>query len=267
MPKTQVGDIRIHYQVAGKGTPLVMIMGWGGDHTVWGFQLPAFSREFRCVVFDNRGSGQTDQPDIRYTIRMMADDTVGLMDALGIDWAHILGVSMGGMIAQEIALNYPNRVRSLQLHCTLARPDAYLAAVTSMLLRAKTTFAWEEFVRAFLTWMLTPKTYLERPEFVEMLVKASVENPYPASVTGLTRQTEACLAHNTLDRLHQIQCPTLITVGTEDIFVPLRFSRLLHERITGSELVVIPESGHGHFWEQPATFNDACLHFLRKRSR
>ncbi len=267
MPKVKVGDIQLFYLVAGRGDPLLLIMGWGGDHTAWALQVPAFSAEFRCVAFDNRGAGQSDQPDIPYTTRMMAGDAAGLMDVLGIERAHISGVSMGGMIAQEIALSYPERVLTLQLHCTLARPDAYVVAVGRSLLWARAAFTREEFVRTLLPWTLTPRTYAEHPEFVELTVQRLVEHPHPTSLTGLTRQAEACWAHDSVERLHQIRCPTLMTVGREDIFVPLRFSRVLQERIPRAELLVIEGGGHGHLWEQFEVFNDACLSFLRKHRR
>src|SRR3990172_8424249 len=126
MPTARIGDINIYYQEAGAGDPLVLLMGWGGDHTAWALQVQAFSPEFRCISPDNRGAGCSDQPDAPYAIRLMADDTVGLLDALGIDRAHVAGLSMGGMIAQEMAITSPGRVRTLQLHATLARVDPFL---------------------------------------------------------------------------------------------------------------------------------------------
>ena len=264
MPTVRVGDIQIYYQETGEGDPLVLLMGWGGDHTAWGLQVPAFSREFRSIAPDNRGAGQTDQPDIPYTIRMLADDTVGFLDALGVDRAHVAGVSMGGMIAQEIAINYPERVLTLGLHASLARVDPFVAAVGQSLLRARATLSREDYIRALLLWLLSPRTYAERPDLVELIVRVLVDNPHPASLAGLTRQAEACWAHDTLQRLEKIRCPTLITVGAEDIFVPLKFSRVLQERIAGAELLVIEGGGHGYLWEQPLVFNAACLAFLGK---
>ena len=128
MPTVRVADVSLYYVEAGAGEPLVLVMGLGADHLAWGFQFPVLAERYRVIAFDNRGAGQSDVPDRPYTTRMMADDTAGLMDALGIDRAHVLGVSLGGMIAQEIALNHPARVRSLQLHGTLGRPDNYLKA-------------------------------------------------------------------------------------------------------------------------------------------
>jgi pimeloyl-ACP methyl ester carboxylesterase len=188
------------------------------------------------------------------------------MDAVGIDRAHLLGLSMGGMIAQEIAINTPARVRSLQLHSTMAKPDAYLSAVVEGLVRAKAALSQEEFTRGLLVWLLTPRTYNEQPELVETLVRGMVESPCPATLEGFIRQAEACAAHDSLDRLHRIQCPTLITVGANDILVPPRFSQTLRERIPGSELSVISGGGHGALWEQPQVFNELCLGFLKTRA-
>src|SRR5256712_12416662 len=121
------------YVEAGAGDPLVLVMGFGGDHLAWGLQIPAFAAKYRVVAFDNRGVGQSDAPDAPYTTPMMADDTVGLMDALGIARAHVCVVSKGGMIAQEIALRHPGRVRTLQLHAALAVPDAFMSAISDLM--------------------------------------------------------------------------------------------------------------------------------------
>src|SRR5258708_34902621 len=128
MPRVRVGDIEMFYVEAGAGDPVVLIMGFGGDHTAWAFQLRPFAERYRVIAFDNRGAGQTDQPDTPCTIALMADDTVGLLDRLGVERAHIVGVSMGGMIAQQLGLRAPRRVRSLPPHATPAPQDAYMRA-------------------------------------------------------------------------------------------------------------------------------------------
>jgi pimeloyl-ACP methyl ester carboxylesterase len=264
VPKVRIGEMSMYYVEAGQGEPLVLVMGLGADHLAWGFQFPAFAERYRVIAFDNRGAGQTDAPDHPYTTRMMAEDTVGLMDALGIERAHLLGVSMGGMIAQEIALAHPHRVRSLQLHCTLARPDGYLQAqlVMGRIQRQKLTH--EEAMRAGYLWLFAPATYNERPEFVEMIIQNALANPYPMSVTAFARQCDAVQTHDTLDRLAAIRCPTLISVADADILVPSRFSHELAARIPAADLHIIPGAGHGYFWERPDLFNTMCLDFLAR---
>jgi pimeloyl-ACP methyl ester carboxylesterase len=267
MPRVAVNGVHLFYQEAGppEAPPLLLIMGWGGDHTAWAFQVPAFAAEFRVVAFDNRGTGQSDAPDIPYTIPGMAADVLGLLDHLEIRRAHVSGVSMGGMIAQEIALRHPERVLSLQLHCTLARPDAYGRFLVETLLRAKAAMSQEDYTRLLLPWILSRKTLAEKEDFVRLFIDRALEYPYPTGLTGLTRQAQAIGQHDTLDRLGEIRLPTLITTGTEDILVPPRFSRELHARIPGSELVEIPGAGHLHFMEEFQAFNEICLGFLRKR--
>lgn len=260
----RVGDIKIHYVEAGAGEPLLLVMGLGGDHTAWSFQIPAFSERYRVIAFDNRGVGQTDQPDLPYTTAAMAEDTVGLMDALGIPRAHVCGVSLGGMIAQELALAHADRVLSLQLHCTLARPDAYLLALGRTWLDMRAALSREAFTRAMMLWLFTPATFATRPEFVEGVVQNALANPYPPTPVGFARQAGAVAGHDALDRLGRIRCPTLITVGAEDILVPPRFSHTLRERIPRAELVVLEGSGHGHFLEIAPAFNEVVLGFLAR---
>jgi pimeloyl-ACP methyl ester carboxylesterase len=264
MPKARVGDISMYFVEAGGGDPLVLVMGLGADHLAWGFQFQVFAERYRVIAFDNRGAGQSDAPDRPYTTRMMADDTVGLMAALGIERAHVLGVSLGGMIAQEIALNHPSRVRSLQLHCTLGRPDNYLRAQIANGRVQRRKLTREEAMRAGYVWLFTTATYDERPEFVEMILQNALANPYPMSLTGFERQCDAVDTHDALDRVAAIACPTLISVGDQDILVPPRFSRALADRIPGAEFRTIEGVGHGYFWERPDLFNQMCLDFLSR---
>ena len=239
-------------------------MGWGGDHTAWAFQVPAFAAEFDVIALDNRGAGQSDAPDTPYTIGGMADDVVGLMDQLGVLNAHICGASMGGMIAQELALRHPDRVLTLQLHCTSAGVDGCSRFVIDNFLRVKARGDVEEFTHCILPWLLSRKTFAERPDFVEAWILLALEYPFATSFTGLSRQGEAIRGHDTRDRLASLRVPTLITTGTEDILVPPSASEDLHALIPGSEVARIPDAGHMHFIEQAATFNDLSLNFLRK---
>lgn len=264
MPAVRVGEIGMHYVEAGVGTPLVLIMGLGGDHTAWGFQMGAFAERHRVIAFDNRGAGQTDAPDAPYTTRGMADDTAGLMDALGVDRAHVIGISMGGMIAQELALRYPERVSSLHLGCSLARPDAYLLALTASWREMRAGLGREAMLRAIGLWLFAPTTYDERPELVETVLQNSLANPYPQSLTGFLRQSEAVAAHDTLDRLPAIRVPTLVSVGEDDILVPPRLSRELAARMPGALLRVVPGAGHAYFLERVDIFNELCLEFVAR---
>lgn len=264
MPKIRVGEIELYYVEAGAGEPLLLIMGFGGDHLAWGFQFRVFAERYRVIAFDNRGAGQTDTPDIPYTTRLMAEDARGLMDALGIDRAHVLGVSMGGMIAQELVVNHPERVRSLHLACTMARPDTYQHALNEAWREVRSRLSREAALRTIALWLFAPRTYNERRDFVEMLLQNALANPYPQSVTGFMRQSEAIERHDALERLDKVTCPTLVSVAEDDILVPPRFSQELSERIRGSVLRILPGAGHVYFWECPDEFNALTLDFLAR---
>jgi len=257
----------MYYQDVGSGEPLVLIMGFGGDHLAWAFQMPDFSVRHRVIAFDNRGVGQTDTPDHPYTTRMMAGDALGLMDALGIDRAHVLGVSMGGMIAQELALANPERVRSLHLACTFGRPDPYLVALNAAWREMRIALGRESTLRTLGLWLFSPTTYADRPELIEALLQTSLANPYPQSLVGFLRQGEAVAGHDALERLSAIRCPTLVSVAEDDILVPPRFSREILARIQGAELRLVTSAGHGYFLERPDVFNELTLDFIARSSR
>jgi len=266
MPAVTANDVRLFYEETGAADapPLVLIMGWGGDHTAWAFQVPALAVDHRVIALDNRGAGQSDVPEGPYTIPGMAADVVGLMDALGVARAHICGASMGGMIAQELALRHPARVRTLQLHCTAPVIDAYGRFLIDTLLAVKARGDREENVRAVMPWLLCRKTMIERPDFIRFWIERALAYPYPTGYEGLARQADAIRGHDTIARLGEIRVPTLLTTGAEDILVPPASSRELHARIPGAELVTIDDAGHLHFIEQMDRFNAVCLGFLRK---
>ncbi len=266
MPKVTVNGIELHYVEVGSGDVVLMIMGFGGDHLAWAFQVPALSGRYRVITFDNRGAGQSSVPDEPYSTRMMAEDAVGLLDALGVERAHVLGASMGGMVAQEVALNHPRRVRSLQLHCTYARPDRYMLALMDAwrAIRAKATP--EEWLRTVALWLFSPRTYAERPDFIEMVIQTGLANPHPFTLTGFLRQGDAVRGHDVLDRLRTLTCPTLVSVAEDDILVPPRFAREVAAAVPQAELRMIASAGHAYFWERPDIFNTMCLDFLTKHA-
>jgi 3-oxoadipate enol-lactonase len=267
MPTVRANGIDVHYVEAGAGDPLLMIMGFGGDHQAWAFQVPALSSHHRVITFDNRGAGQSSVPDVPYSTRMMADDAVGLLDALGIERAHVLGVSMGGMIAQEVALNHPRRVRSLQLHCTYARPDRYMLALMDAWRNVRSKATPEEWLRTVALWLFAPSTFAERPDFIEAVIQTGLANPHPFSLTGFLRQGDAVRGHDTVTRLPALGCPTLVSVAAHDILVPPRFAHEVAAAIPKAEFRLIDDAGHAYFWERAEVFNAMCGDFLARHAR
>lgn len=267
MPTAKVGDINMYYEVHGEGEPLLLITGLGGDLTGWIFQIIEFSKKYRVIVFDNRGAGRTDAPDVPYSIEMMADDTAGLLDVLGIERAHILGLSMGGFIAQELALKYPQRVQSLILATTAASPHSSNKHVLDTWARmALEGVSVETRLREQLLWIFTDK-FFENPELVQMAINTMLANPQPQPTYAFARQVTACVEHDTRDRLGEITAPTLVLVGKEDILLPVKLSEELAVGIPNAELVVLEGGGHGFLAEIADKFNQAVLDYLAKTEK
>ncbi len=264
MPHATVDGLRLYYEWHGRarGTPVVLLMGLGGDSTAWGSQLAALAPRHRVLVLDNRGAGRSDAPDEPYTTGRLAADLLGLLDALGVERAHLLGLSLGGAIAQEAALAAPARIASLQLHATWPGPHPYFAALVRAVQVARRRLEPEAFHRALALWVFTPECFAAQPALVDLVVQRAVDHPYPAPLHGYLRQADAALAHDARARLSQIRCPTLVAVGARDLVTPPFLSTELARRIPGARLEVLPDGGHGALWEAPAAFNRLCLDFL-----
>jgi 3-oxoadipate enol-lactonase len=263
MPTAPANGIRLYYEWHGEtgGTPVVLVMGLGSDSSAWLFQLAALAPRHRVLVFDNRGAGRSEAPDIPYTTREMAEDLLGLLESLGVERAHLLGLSMGGAIVQEAVLARPERVASLQLHATWAGPHPYFQALVAAVRLARLHFDRESFYRALSVWLFTPACFATRPEVIELVVRWATDHPYPMAPHAHRRQIEAVLLHDARDRLHLVRCPTLVTVGHEDLITPPVLAEELAHRIPGARFLRLP-GGHGVLWEAPEAFNRACLDFL-----
>ncbi len=264
--KMKVNDLNMYYKLAGEGEPVVFIAGLASDHLEWlPAHVPAFTAAgYQCVLFDNRDAGQTDEsPAAAYTIKQLADDAAGLLKQLGIKQAHIVGESMGGMMAQELAINHPELVRSLTLVCTWARSEPFHKALSASWKNMRRKLSLEESFQAFGLWFFSLRFY-ENPEAEQMFLAEMRSNPHPQSIAAFERQWDAILTHDTLDRLNRITVPTHVIAGEADIMSPFRLSRLLAEKIPGAKLTVFPESGHVLAFENSAAFNPVALDFLKE---
>ena len=266
MPKARVNGISINYSIEGRGEPLFLIMGFSGFKMAWFFQRRAFRKHFQVVTFDNRGVGQSDKPTGPYSMQMFVDDTVGLMDHLGIDKAHVLGVSMGGMIAQYIALSHPERVHKLVLGCTLASRQGgggHSAEYTKSLGLSEDPS--DDELR-----QIDPK------KLMGMVVTLAVNDRLLGmaarpllrifarrlATEGVRGQFEAILGHDTLERLPTIQAPTLVIVGAQDRLINPTSSDVLAGAIPGARLVKIEDGSHAFFISKRGRFNREVLNFL-----
>lgn len=262
MTKVRVGQLELFYEEDGHGEPIVWIHGLGIDHRVWGLQMPLFTQHFRCLTFDNRDAGQSDRSPGSYTIKTMADDVIGLMDVLAIDKARIVGLSMGGAIAQELAIVYPDRITRLVLVSTYTSADRRGADVLNSFALMRARFSREEYARATSPWVFTYRDYLT-PGLVDLATARFMEDPYFLPADVYARQVEAALSHFSEDRLCRITAPTLIVAGDDDLLTPLRFARTLHEHIPGATLTVIQGGGHALLLTHAEEFNRLVLSFLQ----
>ncbi len=273
MATARINDIDIHYEQHGdpQNEPVLLIMGFVMNAGAWGAQIPALAERYRVTAFDNRGAGRSAQPDGPYTMQQFVADTAGLLDVLGIERTHVVGASMGGMIAQEFALTYPDRVRSLVLMCTTPG-GPHSAGHAELAGRAEEAFAIEDIAasmtperaRDFALELFTPE-FLAQPGsgFAHM---AGSTMQYPSSLAGMKGQMRAILGHDTFDRLPKISAPTLVLAGDADPMVLPENSRILASRIPGAELELFPALRHGFNAEQPDRVNRVVLDFLARHA-
>jgi 3-oxoadipate enol-lactonase len=261
MPKAPTRDIITYYEEAGTGQPLVLIMGLGGDLQGWALQVPELAKHFRVIVFDNRGAGRSSAPDRPYSIKQMAGDVAALLDQLGIAKAHILGFSMGGYVAQEFAVTYPERVEKLILLATAPSIDGYGRAVVRNLMDVRrSNMSREQVARDMAPYLYSPALLDDEDRF-ERAVLNTVNNPHAQSDVGFLRQAEAILGFDASDRVAGIKSPTLVVVGAEDILVPPRNSEKLAKLIPSAQLKTL-SGGHVGCIEYPHEYNAAFIEFL-----
>jgi pimeloyl-ACP methyl ester carboxylesterase len=260
LPTVISNGIRIHYEEQGSGDPLILIMGLGAPGSRWTDHAAAYEKRFQCLLVDNRGAGESDKPGGPYTTKMMADDTAGLMQALGIERARIAGISMGSAIAQELALSYPQKVRSLVLVSSWSRCDRYTQTVFEHFKKMRVLASPADFTQLLQLWIASAHYYEEH--FHEMVRDQTEAQEDYMPVDAFQAQSDACRMHNTFERLNMITAPTLLTVGDVDIFTPLRLTVEMHERMPSSEMVVFNGLGHIHHWEDLERFNDVTTKFL-----
>jgi 3-oxoadipate enol-lactonase len=266
MPFATVNDIDIHYRLAGQGDQtIVLINGLADDLETWAYQEEEFTGAgCRLLMFDNRGVGKTSKPAGPYSSQLMAEDAKGLVDHLGISGFHLLGVSMGGMIAQEYALAYPGDLRSVTLGCTYAAPGPFCSRMFSMWADMAPILGVPFIMRDVTLWAFTVDFFSQRPDELAEFETAMryLDQPLPAYLAQLATIQH----HDTTGRLPQIPTPTLVLAGEQDILIPVSLSRRLHEAIPGAEWVTVA-GGHACLWEHPADFNAAVLDFIRRHGK
>ncbi|MBN2098209.1 MAG: alpha/beta fold hydrolase [Dehalococcoidia bacterium] len=267
MPQANVNGVRLYYKTQGQGEALVMIPGMGSGHESWFRQLPAFKKHFKVITFDPRGIGRSERPQQPYGFKALADDVVGLMDYLGVRKAHILGQSLGGLVAQEVAIDYPERVLRLVLVSSTVAGDNVNPTNPELMEALGYAEGATEVDFSKLDTRKTMNTVIgmsfDKPLYRKAMQFLSRFFVKPEMFDGLSDQLRAIAGHNTIDRLHLIQARTLVITGAEDRIVFPQASESLAARIAGAKLVMVQGGSHGFNVEMTPRFNREVLEFLR----
>jgi 3-oxoadipate enol-lactonase len=263
MPQADVDGLTINYDVQGEGDPLVLIPYLAADHACYAFQLPAYTEHFSCISVDLPGSGESDKPPGPYSTETYADQLSAFLGVIGIESAHVAGVSLGASVATHLAARHPERVRSLSLHSAWDRTDAYLRTILGIwraLAGALPTVA-DVVIQGVFPFCFTPEMYDERPEYADALADFVRGRPVQPPEAFLA-QSDAVLAHDASAVLGDIAAPTLVTFGAHDLVTSTRFAAPLTNGIADSKVVVFEHLSHAALHEDPDAFNGATLEFL-----
>jgi 3-oxoadipate enol-lactonase len=263
MAIAEVNGQRLYYEVRGEGEPLLCVHGLACDTLAWIPQLETFSAAYRTVIFDNRDVGQSSMCEGDYEIVDMARDAIALADELEIDTFHLVGISMGGAIAQEVALQAPERVRTLTLAVTFPAGGPYARKLGEVWGARVKQVSYEQHVNELML-MTHSEAFFENSDMVEFIRAAMLNNPHPQAPEAFGRQIAACGRHDTRDRLATLTMPTHVIGGEHDILIPVWKSREIAELIPGARLTVLANAPHGLSLERAGEFNATVLEFIRE---
>ncbi len=258
-----INGTELYYETHGEGEPIVLVMGMAADHHGWDAQIPDLATTHLVIAFDNRGVGQSEKPPGPYTTELLADDTVGLLDALGLGRVHLVGSSMGGAVAQHVALAHPERVWTLTLACTFASFDAFQHRLMQHWVDLVGEVGLRRALEAIFLWGFSRDYFLAHADEVWAALDDFVANgPTPGSFVA---QAYACLAHDTSERIEDLRMRTLVVVGEDDAITPASSCAALARRLPNAEFVELP-GGHTFMWEHPQAFTTAIRRFLEQEA-
>ena len=265
MPVIYTNGIEFYYEEQGKGDALLLIMGITATGSVWEKHVNEWKKDFRCITADNRGVGLSGIPDGPYTTEQMADDYAGLLDALQIEKARVVGCSMGSTIAQQLALRHPKKVISLVLMCPWARCDNNAKGIFQHMVNCKATLLPEEFALFIQLLIFSKESWDDDVMFAEMeeaRKKAAMEAT-SQPLNGLAGQAAACMQHNVFNKLHQIKQPVLVIGGREDVFTPKWMAEEIVDALPNATMHLYEAAGHAFHWERIEDFNPRVTSWLK----
>lgn len=267
MPTVKVNDIEMYYEQHGQGEELLLITGLNGSHLMWANVLPKLSKNYHVTIIDNRGAGLTSAPKGPYSITQMADDTAALMDAIGLEQAHVVGHSMGGAIAQQLAIRHPEKLKKLILYATSSKFDPRcIFAVELTLYLQKQGASPQDIARLVSIPYCFSKQFIAEPNNIESFYKLADENPYPMNHDASIAQTDACRNHNTRELLSNIQAWTLVISPEQDILTPPCDGQYMAARIPNARFMEIKDYAHCWHLEAPDYFCDQVHLYIGRKN-
>jgi len=261
MPFAGINNIDCYYEIHGSGSPLVLIAGLASDSQSWQPVLSGLAKRFKVIIFDNRGIGRTRYPSENFQISTLALDTVSLLDELKIDKADILGHSMGGCIAQEIAIEYPERVNNLILANTCAVVSPKNKSLFGSLFKTLESGNYELFIRDFFRLIFTPEYFSDKRN-IESAVRSALSYPFLVTPEGFKLQLEALSNFSSQERLSRIKSVALLIAGGKDMLVTLEETQLLTDKIPFVKPLRLENASHSFQIEQPGLFIESIVEFL-----
>jgi pimeloyl-ACP methyl ester carboxylesterase len=267
MPKVKVNELTMNYDQQGTGEPLILIPYLAADYACYAFQVAEYAKHFACISVDPRGAGETDKPKGVYSMELFADDVAGFMQALGIEKAHITGLSLGAATGMWLAAKYPHKVKSLSLHSGWAKTDPFARTVVEgwQVMAKGLGSVTEMVILGIFPWCFTPELYAAKPDYINSLAEFVRGRP-AQPLDAFMQQSNAVIAHDAEAQLGKIQAPTQITFGRHDLVTSTRFADRMKNNIRGAELVVFEGCAHAPIYEKVEEFNQKTLEFLQRHT-
>jgi 3-oxoadipate enol-lactonase len=267
MPTVRVNDIDVYYETQGSGEPMVLIPYLAIDQACYAFQVADYAKHYTCISVDLRGAGQTSKPDGAYTTELFADDVAAFMQAIGVERAHVTGLSLGAATGMWLAAKHPQKVKTLSLHSAWPKTDPFLRTVVEgwQVMAKGLGSVTDMVILGIFPWCFTPELYAAKPEYIDSLAEFVRSRPMP-DVEAFLRQSGAVLGHDASAQLGRITAPTQVTFGRHDLVCSTRFADALTGGIAGAELVVCVDCAHAPIYENVQAFNARTLEFLQRHS-
>lgn len=268
MPTVKANNVNLYYEKQGTGEPLIVIPYLAADQACYAFQVADYAKHFTCISVDLRGAGQSDKPNSPYSTELFADDVAAFMHAIGVEQAHVFGLSLGAATGMWLAAKHPEKVKTLSLHSSWPKTDPFLKSVVESWQAAARGLnsVPDVIITAILPWCLRPETYAAKPDLLKTLADFVRSRPVQP-VDAFLRESDAVIGHDIGSGLSRIAAPTQITFGRYDMVTSTRFADTLHSQIKDSEVHVFEDCSHAPIYENVAAFNAVSLDFLQKHSR